>query len=296
MMTLRKITLLVLLTLLLATATLSTAQETPPADTPVGDLIVEHPGLAADCARIAQLMDMPKRPEDMIAGGGIIIPNNTVSSLITPDDAGDRWVFASGAFIERPEIQFTISDNQIPLEARIFRGMALLDRIRIPEGGEAITFIPPQPGYYTLVVVRPDIADTTGISTYALTAQGDLALGLEQDVTVNGAVGGQVRSQGWIFYNQLAPGQNEVLLTINLNTDQPLRTRLLLDGELVQVGGDPTDPEVQARDPNRQIPSGRRSYTVTLDQNAYYTLIIAPDDNNVVSTYSLSLSSTGDPK
>lgn len=134
-----------------------------------------------DCERIEAFMSLAaetgRRPDQIITGGGSISDSSPVQAVITADDAGDRWVFGALNTQVSGMSQITL-ETDVPLHVRVFKGFSpvelLQDNARVPEanitpGTQTVSVLLTGDGYYTVVVRRQNLADTTQTGSYTLT-------------------------------------------------------------------------------------------------------------------------------
>jgi hypothetical protein len=154
------------------------AQEAPPA--------VE----SQDCARVEALMNLSaqtgSKPDQLVRGGGTIRDSTPVQASISADDAGDRWAWGAVNTQANGLSQITL-DSDVPLSVRAFKGLSpinlLQDNAQVSEanlapGVNTVSALLAGDGYYTLLVRRQNLADTSQTGGYTLTIGANVAGGV----------------------------------------------------------------------------------------------------------------------
>lgn len=165
------------------------------------------------CREVEALLDFPIRPDLLIQGGGTLIPNAAVESTIMAMDAGDRWAVPAQ---QDAAVRLTFSSD-IALRVRVFQNVVELVDEALPAGQNAVSFVPPQSGIYTVVVTRSDLLDETQVGTYSITGADGLAQLLTPDVLTS------LDDARYLFYLRLRPSQTEALVELDFGGTADVR-------------------------------------------------------------------------
>jgi YD repeat-containing protein len=173
-----RLLLILLILASLLTALPTAAQDMPPA--------VE----SQNCARVEALMNIGvqtgSKPDQLVRGGGTIHDSTPVQASITADDAGDRWAWGAVNTKANGMSQITL-DSDVPLTVRAFKGLSpislLQDNVQVTEanlapGVQTVSALLAGDGYYTLLVRRQNLADTSQTGSYTLTIGANVAGGV----------------------------------------------------------------------------------------------------------------------
>lgn len=145
-----------------------------------------------DDVRFLMANDIAPLPTTLIQGGGDLAKNAAGSGSLGPNDIGDYWY----AQVLRPtvnnrpanarfQVQFTNLASGLNLEFQVFRGMVGIADSSGKTGYQPVTanttytYSLNEDGYYTVVVQRPDIANTANTGSYSITLNGDYTAGYD---------------------------------------------------------------------------------------------------------------------
>ena len=142
------------------------------------------------CARVEALMDMAAqtgvKPDQLVRGGGTIRDSTPAQGTITADDAGDRWAWGAVNTQANALSQITL-DSDVLLSVRAFKGLTpislLQDNTEVREanlapGLNTVSVLLAGDGYYTLLVRRQNLADTSQTGSYTVTLGANVAGGV----------------------------------------------------------------------------------------------------------------------
>lgn len=152
----------------------------------------QPPGTHPDCERIDGLMALTAQtgitPDQIVRGGGSIRDSTPVQASISADDAGDRWVFGAVNTQVNGMSQITL-DTDVPLMVRVFKGLTPVNLLQGQDNGrgltanlgpgvQTVTAMLIGDGYYTVVVQRQNLTDSSQTGAYTLSIGANVAGGL----------------------------------------------------------------------------------------------------------------------